>query len=302
MAWFPSWQAYSKMLSSRLGIGSDTVNGLRVHRGIGDRVLVVDQVVAHTPEALDGVCVRRSPIPKRRLVVEVRGLDDERVAFPVPARVAVPMANGLGQVRTAVERNHPHVMDVLVEDGDDAGRLEDLIRVVVPGRERRHAVVHDAAIGGRAIQAGIGRVRPLIGLPGGARLLRLGRQRRKLAIGRIDDERGAADRLAAIPPEVVVGARVAGRGAVVLLGSGPLRELVDLLVASATSCLQRNPASRAASSSHRTTRPGGPDRPRPCADPSSSFRALASALAFLSAAAAGGSGSFAAGLSAGLDV
>src|SRR5262245_1858098 len=42
-----------------------------------------------------------------------------------------------------------------------------------------------------------------------APLLAFRRQRRQLAVCGIDDQRGAADRGAAIPPEVVVGARIA---------------------------------------------------------------------------------------------
>ena len=80
-------------------------------------------------------------------------------------------------------------------------------------------MVHDAAVGRRAVQIGIRRVRPFVGDLGCARLLPFGRQRRKFPVRRVDDQRRPAGGLPAVPPELVVGAGIARsrRGVLLLL-------------------------------------------------------------------------------------
>src|SRR5207244_2338195 len=108
--------------------------------------------------------------------------------------------------RTAVEGNQPYLVNLLVQDRDEGGRLRDLVIVVVPGRQRRHAVVQDAAFLQRPIDPGI---ESTSGLPRGRacieHLLTLRGQRRQPAVLRVDDQRRAADGRAAVPPELVVG-------------------------------------------------------------------------------------------------
>ena len=172
--------------------------------------------------------------PERGPWAVVRRLDDQRVAFPVPARIAVPLTDGLRQVRTPIERDDAHVVDVLVENRDAPGRLEDLVRVVVARRQRRHAVVDDAALLQRPVFPRIVRVRALRFLVEGQPPAALRRQRGKPAVGRVDDERRPPNRLAAVVPVRVVGARqIRIRPAVTAIGvrSGALVERRDLFAA-----------------------------------------------------------------------
>ena len=72
--------------------------------GILDRERVVDRVRVDAREPLVDVQRRRGD-SEPRLVVEVGRVDDQRVAFPVAARVAVPLADALPTWRTrAVDR------------------------------------------------------------------------------------------------------------------------------------------------------------------------------------------------------
>ena len=72
-----------------------------------------------------------------RLLEIVRGLDDERVAFPVAARVAHVGLHPRRQVRPAVERDHARLVHHLVADGDEAGALRDVVPVAVDSRHHR---------------------------------------------------------------------------------------------------------------------------------------------------------------------
>jgi hypothetical protein len=64
-------------------------------------------------------------------IAEVRRVDDERVAFPVAARVAHVEVNVRARVRPAVERDHARLVDHLHRDRDVARCLDDLVRVAV---------------------------------------------------------------------------------------------------------------------------------------------------------------------------
>src|SRR5688572_4330184 len=183
--------------------------------GIGDGHAVVDLARADAGEALDQLQVLGRAAVKH-LVGEVAGLDHERVAVPARHRVAHPLADRPGDVRAPVGRDHARAAQHLDLDRDEAGALGDAV-VVVVGR-RAHRTRHaagDAALEGAAIQPGVGATpggagaakgRPLR-LVGGA-FLRLGRQPRHLAVGRIHDQRRAqaGDLGATVPPEIVVGA------------------------------------------------------------------------------------------------
>src|SRR5713101_8809974 len=67
---------------------------------------------------------------------EVRGVDYERVAFPMPDGVAGQIAYVPRRVRTPAQWHDPGAVDHLVEDHHMVGRLNDLHVVVV--RARHH--------------------------------------------------------------------------------------------------------------------------------------------------------------------
>ena len=183
------------------------------------------------------------------LRTEVRHVDDERVALPVAARVAVPLADVGRQMRASV---HDDValpalaLAHVVEDRDAARRLHDpaeaagrrlpnsgsppvrqrsanepssgpslrFMRAGVVARRRfrksrrGRRIVFAAAARRLLVLAGLGRLQqgetkfPL----GGGDLLRLRRQRRNPAIGRIDDQRRARAGALDGHEHVVVGA------------------------------------------------------------------------------------------------
>ena len=97
-------------------------------------------------EPLDDVQVRRRAAIAG-VLREVRDVDDERVAFPVAARVAEIRADRRREVRPAVERDDARVVDHLVANRDVARALHDLRRVVVDRRENHmREPARDAAI------------------------------------------------------------------------------------------------------------------------------------------------------------
>ena len=82
-----------------------------------------------------------------RAIREVRRLDDERVALEPAARIAHPHLHAGACVRAAVERDHARLVDHLVADHDDAGRLDDLRAVAVDdGNDRADEPARQAAI------------------------------------------------------------------------------------------------------------------------------------------------------------
>jgi len=64
------------------------------------------------------------------LVREVRGIDDERIALPVPNGVAHPFPDGR-RYMLGIHADDPNVMHHLDEDHDRRRRLHDLFQVVV---------------------------------------------------------------------------------------------------------------------------------------------------------------------------
>src|SRR5688500_12926373 len=111
-------------------------------------------------------------------------------------------------MRPAVERNDPRLANHLVTNDDDAGRLHDLVAVVVDGRQDRpeHAAC-DAAIVEAAITRTVG-LPPLEPVTTRTRLLLLigltlqsfRRQRWLTTVGRIDDDRCLPRRLSGLLP------------------------------------------------------------------------------------------------------
>ena len=154
------------------------------------------------------------PAADARLVGEVRRLDDQRVAFPVPARVAQVLTQALAEMRTPVERNDARVVNHLVGEDEGVGRLQDPIAVAV--RNRHHAAddaARDAPIVEREVLGAVeGTVPEAAAIPGRRPLQRLRRDRRHPAVRRIDDERGLPEGLGAAPESITAAGLHAGRG------------------------------------------------------------------------------------------
>src|SRR5713226_2990800 len=72
----------------------------REHRRVGDRVLIVDEAVADAREAFDGVRVLGPIVAESCLIVEIRGVHDQRLALPMASGVAIPVAESFIEVRT----------------------------------------------------------------------------------------------------------------------------------------------------------------------------------------------------------
>ncbi len=127
-------------------------------------------------------------------------------------------------MRAAIDRDHARFVNHFVEDGHVAGRLHDLIGVVVAGGE--HAGGHaarDAAVPDAHVLPGIGDVGGIV-----IALRFRGGLERHSAIGRIHYERGlpGGDNLSAgIEPDLVVVADVAcGRRTIHAIRRGLLLE------------------------------------------------------------------------------
>src|SRR5471032_1055447 len=99
---------------------------LAVHRRVDDFHVPLNRLRTSAREALDRVQVRGGLVLEARLRRVVRAVHDERVAFPVAARVAEPLTDALIDVRTPVERHHANVVDHLLADRDVVLRLENL--------------------------------------------------------------------------------------------------------------------------------------------------------------------------------
>ena len=145
------------------------------------------------------------------LAVEVRRLDDQRVAFPVPRAIAHVGANARRQVRPAVERDDARLVDHLVADGDVARELENLVAVVVDDRKRRS---EDAARNAAIVRAEFGRVVEagehdvgVLDRRGAALAFR--RHRRQSAVGAARQSATPASRLCPIPASATAAGAVA---------------------------------------------------------------------------------------------
>ena len=129
----------------------------RVDLRVVDGDLIVDGVLVGARKALDRVqtlALRNSPDAPRggvgrnpSLAVVVGDVHNQRVAFPVTDRVAVPEAHRLGQVLAVVGRDDTRRVNHLVMNDHIPWRLDDLIGVVVTRRkERTGNAAGDAAI------------------------------------------------------------------------------------------------------------------------------------------------------------
>src|SRR5688572_4984635 len=113
------------------------------HHRIVDRDLVVKHVRRHQPDALDDphlAAVRHAVVSGYRLL-DADGVDDERVAFPAPHRVAVVTGRHLvdRQLRL-IEIDAPYFAERLGHDGDLPRRRQDLDRIRRDRHHPRHSV------------------------------------------------------------------------------------------------------------------------------------------------------------------
>src|SRR5262249_52873172 len=74
-----------------------------------------------------------------RFVGKIRGVDDERISFPMSTRVSHPLLDSLWKMRSSIHRNDARVVDLLVKDDDVSRCLYQLIVIVVAGRRHRRA-------------------------------------------------------------------------------------------------------------------------------------------------------------------
>src|SRR5262245_12453974 len=114
----------------------------REHARILDGHFICDVVAIEWREALDQVqllAVKISGAVEPRLVVEVDDVDDERVAFPSPARVAHPPVDVAWRMLRPVGVDRARRMHVLEQHRDAIGCLKDLkwVRHVHDSRDAR---------------------------------------------------------------------------------------------------------------------------------------------------------------------
>jgi hypothetical protein len=122
------------------------------------------------------------------LVAEVGGLDDELVAFPVPARVTEIHVEVRRHVLPAVRVDDPRVVHHLVRDRHDAGRLLDALSVAVDDAKRRaEDAARDAALVEREVGGPVERT-VAVGATRHRAPAPLVRICRHPAVRRIDDE------------------------------------------------------------------------------------------------------------------
>src|SRR5438046_3553061 len=119
--------------------------GLREIHWIFDGDFVRDRVGVFPCEPLHHMrirALRNSPDAARgpargdpAFAVEVRRVDNECVAFPMAHRVTIPESNRRWRMRTAVDWDDTGVLNHFGKNGDIAGRLDNLVGVVVSGRD-----------------------------------------------------------------------------------------------------------------------------------------------------------------------
>ena len=71
-------------------------------------------------------------------------VDDERIAFPIAARIPFPLLNRSGRVRPAIQFNGAGIVNHLRHDHHGRGCLHDLIVALVSLSQLRRAVCEAA--------------------------------------------------------------------------------------------------------------------------------------------------------------
>src|SRR5262245_28283801 len=160
-------------------------------RWIVDRKFVVDPVLGHAREAFGQAHVLTGPL-KRRLVGEIRRLDDQGLAFPAANRVPRQASNVGRQMWTSIERDNARLMDHLNENHHVTRPLDDLIVVVIGARQhRRTGAVHENASHAQGlVLCGVGGAAHALPrfCPRRVPFLSFFGHRGELPIGRIEDE------------------------------------------------------------------------------------------------------------------
>src|SRR5881396_613855 len=108
--------------------------GFRPNRRIVDREFVLKRVRGDACEAFDHMQARACP-PEVEFGGEVCGVDNKRIAFPMPAGITHPLADARGDVWASVERNDAMFVDHLVENRHISSSLDKLNIVVVGTRK-----------------------------------------------------------------------------------------------------------------------------------------------------------------------
>ena len=157
IALLPSWHAYSYIWSACGLRLSAAVHGRAHVPGSSTRHLVAQGLRIDTPEPFGQHQLVAGPAV-RGPAVEVGRADHERVAFPVPTRVAEVLPQVGRQRRTAVDRHHAGFVDHLVADRHVAGALHHARVGVVDGRvDRVGHPARDAAVVEREVLVAVER-------------------------------------------------------------------------------------------------------------------------------------------------
>src|SRR6266850_1729345 len=114
-------------------------------RRIVDGELIAEGVLGRAGEALGQTHVL-ARAQERELVREIRRFDNQRLPLPATAGAPGPLTDVRRQVRAAVERNDADVVEHLDRNHHVAGRLHDLVGVVVgPAEHWRPVAIHQNA-------------------------------------------------------------------------------------------------------------------------------------------------------------
>src|SRR5262245_60862598 len=100
----------------------------REYLWILDRGLIKDMVRVRHRVAFDdmqGVTVKITGVVKPSLIIEIRYIDHQRIAFPTPARVTHPGSRDALRVLASIHRNHAHSMGKLISNRDEIRRRND---------------------------------------------------------------------------------------------------------------------------------------------------------------------------------
>src|SRR5262249_40601585 len=84
-------------------------------RFVFDREAVLNSLGIHSRESLDNSQVFTGA-SQRVFAVEIRRLHNQRVAFPMPARVTGPLRDASRYRRTAIGRDYPNIVILLEEN------------------------------------------------------------------------------------------------------------------------------------------------------------------------------------------
>src|SRR6516225_7427493 len=111
---------------------------------VADGEAVVDAVVGDARPALHQAYVFCGSL-EAHLAAEVGGFDDQRVALPMAAGIAEPLANSAIEMWPPVERYDARLVNLLLRDGHVTRGLDNLVVIVVAGGNARQGCADNAA-------------------------------------------------------------------------------------------------------------------------------------------------------------